>query len=98
MNADGSDQHDVSRNHDVDDRSPAWSPDGRTIAFASGFASEGYLNEIWLMDPDGRNQRPLTHRVGIDEYPVWSPDGRTIGFACTNGGSCRAGTATSRSV
>jgi Tol biopolymer transport system component len=86
MNAEGSDQNDVSGHHDVDDRSPAWSPDGRSIAFATGLEPDGYLNDIWLMDPGGRDQRRLTHRVGIDEYPVWFPDGKSIAFACTNGG------------
>jgi Tol biopolymer transport system component len=60
--------------------SPAWSPDGKTIAYFS--AESG----IWLMDPDGKNQRRLTDQVAGWE-PAWSPDGRQIAFAQVFGDS-----------
>jgi Tol biopolymer transport system component len=87
MNADGSGRHDISRDPDAIDRSPAWAPDGRSIAYATGLddGPDGYLDDIWLMSPDGGDKRPLTHRPGIDEYPVWSRDGSQIAFACTDG-------------
>jgi len=87
INADGSGRHNVSRDPDAIDRSPAWSPDGRNIAYATGGEDgpDGYLDDIWLMSPEGADKRPLTHRRGIDEYPVWSPDGMQIAFACTAG-------------
>jgi TolB protein len=86
INADGTGERDISRSPETVDRSPAWSPDGSAIAFAKGAeGGDAYLDDIWVMSPDGTNQRQLTHRVGIDEYPVWSPDGRSLAFACTDG-------------
>jgi TolB protein len=68
-----------------DDSGPAWSPDGRKIAFLADLScvwtgkcrpdweAEG-PREIWLMDPDGEHQRQLT-RNGLPGYgdPAWQP-------------------------
>jgi gamma-glutamyltranspeptidase len=60
-------------------RDPAWSPDGRRLAFS-------YLDEIWTSSPDGRDGRPLeTGRQGIERDPSWSRDGRTLAFAADAG-------------
>ena len=56
------------------DQSPAWSPDGRRIAFASN-------GDIYVMDADGGNQRRLTTGGVNDGVPSWSPDGCRIAFA-----------------
>jgi TolB protein len=61
----------------ADDREPDWSPDGATIAFTS------YRDEtphIYLMDPDGANQRRLTSMELPQFEPDWSPDGSRIAF------------------
>jgi Tol biopolymer transport system component len=52
---------------------PAWSPDGRRLAFARG-------SEIWVMNADGGNKRRLTHNTLWDGTPTWSPDGTSIVF------------------
>jgi TolB protein len=57
--------------------SPAWSPDGTRIAFAS--TRDGNA-EIYVMDADGRNVKRLTNHPAIDQDPAWSPDGRRIAF------------------
>jgi Tol biopolymer transport system component len=62
----------------VEDRDPAWSPDGTKIAFSS--ARDGSLN-IYVMDADGSNVRRLTSTESIDREPDWSPDGRQIAFS-----------------
>lgn len=38
--------------------------------------------EIWAMDYDGANQRPLTSLRSIALTPRWSPDGSRIAFTC----------------
>ncbi|MFN3420620.1 MAG: hypothetical protein ACK40X_02690 [Armatimonadota bacterium] len=59
-------------------RSPAWSPDGRTIVFISG---KGKSPDVWLMDADGRNLRPLFEDESTDEdMPCWTPDGKFVVF------------------
>ncbi len=70
MNADGSEQRRLTR----DGGAPAWSPDGRRIAFVS---SDG----IYVMNADGSGERLLTRAaVRYPASPVWSPDGRKIAF------------------
>ncbi len=57
----------------VSDDRPAWSPDGRRIAFERlGDASTA---GIWLMQPDGSGQVRISTLVGA---PAWSPDGARI--------------------
>ena len=54
------------------------SPDGGQIVFARHVPETG-LDEIWLMQRDGRDQRRLLDMRAWD--PTWSPDGRQILFA-----------------
>lgn len=56
---------------------PAWSPDGRRIAFASSIR-EGW--HLWLVNADGTNLTRLTHEHISPFAPAWSPDGRQIAF------------------
>lgn len=49
------------------------------IAFVS---SRGGTKEIWVMDYDGANQRPLTSLRTISLTPRWSPDASRIAFTC----------------
>lgn len=59
------------------DYMPAWSPDGKTIAFVSDRDGQQY---IYTMDPDGGNQRRLTDNDFPELSPAWSPDGSHLAF------------------
>lgn len=59
------------------DSQPAWSPDGRTLAFVSDRGGE---RQIWLIDRFGGEARQLTTMRNGAANPVWSPDGQRIAF------------------
>lgn len=64
------------------DIAPAWSPDGRRIAFARRASDAFFFGEIWVMDADGgsaRRIRPSPPNAGTYVYG-WTPDSRWIGF------------------
>lgn len=59
------------------DSSPAWSPDGKTLAFLS---SRSGNSEIYLLSMEGGEAKKLTTlSTGADLFQ-WSPDGKTIAF------------------
>jgi Tol biopolymer transport system component len=64
-------------NHEGDDLSPVWSPDGTQIAFASDRDGDW---EIYAMRTDGTDLRQLTDDTSIESKPSWSPDGAKIAF------------------
>jgi Tol biopolymer transport system component len=81
MNPDGSDPVRLT-NEPYDNYSPAWSPDGRRIAY--------YLHLSWqswalvVMNADGTGRRQITESAGCATCamgPHWSPDGTRIGFS-----------------
>jgi len=59
------------------DSQPAFSPDGKRIAFLSDRAGP---EDVWLVTPDGSGARPVTRMTGdvILTSPSWSADGKTI--------------------
>lgn len=73
------------------DLQPAWSPDGRQLAFQRTTATVN--GDLWLMRSDGSDARPLIPFVtlaGAQLSPTWSPDGRLVAF--TSGHASAAGT------
>jgi Tol biopolymer transport system component/serine/threonine protein kinase len=59
------------------EQSPAWSPDGRSIAYS---AEDGPVRRIFLRHLDAGEGTPLTSGEFDGLQPCWSPDGATIVF------------------
>jgi dipeptidyl aminopeptidase/acylaminoacyl peptidase len=68
------------------DNSPAWSPDGKTLAFLS--ARDGN-SQVYLLSLEGGEARKLTQlSTGADLFH-WSPDGKTIAFTSSVYPDCK---------
>ena len=63
---------------------PAWSPDGTKIAFASNRDGN---HEIYVMNADGSGADPADQQPGGDDCAGWSPDGSKIAFISTRDGN-----------
>ena len=55
--------------------SPAWSPDGRRIAYVS---FENNRSEIYVQDLRSGARKRVSARPGVNGAPAWSPDGRRL--------------------
>jgi dipeptidyl aminopeptidase/acylaminoacyl peptidase len=58
----------------IEYRSPAWSPDGRRLAFDAG-------TRLAVMRSDGTRFRLLAQHTADDGEPAWSPDGSRLVFS-----------------
>src|SRR5262249_37441844 len=67
-----------------DARQPAWSPDGKTIAFQS-YRDGGW--HIWSIRPDGSGLKQLTAGPFDDREPQYSHDGTRIAFSSDRNGN-----------
>jgi Tol biopolymer transport system component len=77
VNPDGSGRVQLTQGPSVN-VDPAWSPDGRRIAFASN--RDDPNDEIYVMNADGTNIARLTNNSSSDRDPAWSPDGTKLLF------------------
>lgn len=87
VNGDGTGRAVVSHDLPFNDSDPAWSPDGRRIAFVSDRDNPErrahISNEVYVMNADGSGERRLTHAIpggNGNADPAWSPDGTWIAF------------------
>ena len=70
------------------DFQPAWSPDGRLIAFVSLDVTVSHFDQIYTMSPTGADRALLTaFEGGNPQEPAWSPDGSQIAFHVVFGGA-----------
>jgi len=68
------------------DNSPAWSPDGKTLAFLS---SRDGTSQVYMLSMGGGEAKKLTQiSTGADLFH-WSPDGKTIAFTSAVYPDCR---------
>ncbi|MGA2099060.1 MAG: S9 family peptidase [Candidatus Acidiferrum sp.] len=73
---------------DYDDSEPAWSPDGKLLAFTSNRTTPdpdaNYNSDIWVVAADntdmGAHLTQITTNPGLDMSPTWSPDGKSIAY------------------
>lgn len=64
-----------------DEFAPAYSPDGKTIAYISNAIDkegEEITSSIWLMNTNGTNKRRVTKTPGEDKHVTWSPSGKQL--------------------
>lgn len=70
-------------NGDWDDGEPSWSPDGRSLAFASDRSDERWswpAPSVWTLDLVSGDLKRLTEETLSAAEPAWSPDGQRIAF------------------
>ncbi len=76
---------------DYDDSQPAWSPDGKSLAFASNRTNPDpdttYNSDIWAVAADnidqGAHPVQVSNFPGQKEHPSWSPEGKWLSYSAT---------------
>lgn len=81
MNADGSDQRQITKLGGAN-FGPSWTPDGKRIVFSSNYKNPRSGNfDLYLIDKDGSNLEQLTFDNAFDGFPMFSPDGKKLVWA-----------------
>ena len=69
---------------------PQVSPDGSSVVYArrsNDIMSDKTRSQLWRIDVDGRNHRPLLSTTDNAGSPRWSPDGSQLAFVSSSTGS-----------
>jgi Tol biopolymer transport system component len=92
MNADGSNQHQVT-NLGGANFAPYFHPDGRRIIFASNHKNPRSRNfDLYLVNADGSGLEQITTNPDFDAFPMFSPDGRQLVWASNRHGKVQGET------
>jgi TolB protein len=83
IDADGSNERQLTTPRGEGDVQPDWSPDGHWIAFSR--ETESKRHDIFVVRRDGTGLRRLTRHTRGNYSPSWSPDGRRIVFTSGRG-------------
>jgi dipeptidyl aminopeptidase/acylaminoacyl peptidase len=82
--ADGAGEPKQVTSGDFNHGAPAWSPDGKWIAFSAIRKPDPDYemgdSEIYVISPQGGEPKQLTDRRGPDANPMWSPDGKWMAY------------------
>ena len=70
-------------NEPADDLDPAWSPDGKQLAFAS---RRGGNSDIYVLDINTGSIRQVTRQPSDEWAPAWSPDGTHLAYQSDRNG------------
>ncbi len=73
---------------DADEIAPAYSPDGKEIAYLkiSNFKSQISNYDLWVMNSDGSGARQVAGDIPVLSYPAWNPNGKEIVFMSEGNG------------
>jgi tricorn protease len=77
--AEKGDARNLTNSPEAHDRSPAWSPDGKSIAYFSDAGGE-YRLHVGAADGKGTPKSYALDGAGFYESPVWSPDSKKVAF------------------
>ena len=81
MNADGSDQHQITRLGGAN-FAPFFTPDDKRIIFSSNYKNPRSRNfDLYLINADGSGLEQVTTHPEFDGFPMFSPDGKSLVWA-----------------
>ena len=69
--------------------SPRISPDGTRIVYQMEWADrmvDAFHTNLWIVNADGKGNRPLTQGKHRDSSAVWSPDGKRLAYISSRSG------------
>ncbi len=78
--ADGANPHVVMQSNEPL-MSPAWSPDGKRLAYVS---FEDHLPSIYVQTLKTGARRVVSAKAGVNQAPAWSPDGKKLALTLSN--------------